>query len=129
MLRDGAALAEVLGAARRAAGRDGAAERALRFVGMLSLLCAVNAPDADARRCSLLVRKRAEITRDADAHELLDLPSDAPSDEARRALRRLAGSVHPDALGPDAPDALRRASGEVLAALADAAQALRANGG
>jgi curved DNA-binding protein CbpA len=57
---------------------------------------------------------------------LLDLPVDADPADARRALRRLARRVHPDALGPSAPSALRRASSEIMSALIEAERAMRA---
>jgi len=118
LLREGASLTAILRAAR---GTD----RALRFVAVLSLLSALTPQGGQSRRYSLLVRKRAQMARDAEPHALLDVARDAAPNEARRALRRLVQSVHPDVLGPDAPDALRRASGEVLAALADAERSLR----
>lgn len=128
LLREGTALAAIARATGVDDGGPGAAAgagRAVRFVAVLSLLSAVTAQGGESRRYSLLVRKRAEMARDAGAHALLDVEKDAPSHEARRALRRLVQSVHPDVLGPDAPEALRRASGEVLAALADAERSLR----
>lgn len=101
------------------------AQRALRFVAVLSLLSAIRAQRRQDGRYSLLVRKREQLARNVDARELLDLPRDALATDARRALRRLARELHPDTLGPDAPDALRRASSEVLGALVDAERALR----
>lgn len=126
LLCDGASLVDVLRVTdARRPGSDAGLERALRFVAALSLLAAVTPAGGDARRCSLLVRKRAQMAREVEAHTLLDVQRDASSHDARRALRKLAQSVHPDVLGPDAPEALRRASGEVLAALADAERSLR----
>jgi hypothetical protein len=126
LLHEGTTLIEVLRAADAGSvDRAACAARALRFVAALSLLSAVTPAGRDAGRCSLLVRKRVQMARDVEAHALLDVPRDASADDARRALRRLAQSVHPDALGPDAPEALRRASSEVLAALAEAERALR----
>ena len=100
--------------------------RALRFLALLTLLCAINSDAKRDRKFSLLERKRDKLTRNFDARSLLDLPGDAVPVEARRALRRLARELHPDAFGPDTPLALRRASGEVLGALIDAERELRA---
>lgn len=99
--------------------------RALRMLALLVLISGVHSTAAARERCALLVRKRAQLSRAEDAHALLDLPAGAGVDEARRALRRMASSLHPDALGPDASDALRRASSEVLGALIDAERTLR----
>ena len=124
---EGATLAAIVSATRAPSAAEvvDSAGRAARFVAGLALLSALSAEGGESRRYSLLVRKRAQMARDAGAHVLLDVEKDAPSHEARRALRRLAHSVHPDVLGPDAPEALRRASGEVLAALANAERSLR----
>ena len=100
----------------------------LRALGMLALLASVSGLGAAVvvqQRYALLVRKRAQLARAEDAHALLDLPPDAPADDARRALRRMASALHPDALGPDVSDALRRASSEVMSALIDAERSLR----
>jgi len=119
LLARGATLTQLLQATRGSA-------RALRFLALLTLLCAINSETKRDRKFSLLVRKRDQLTRNAGAHALLDLPVDAAPEQARRALRRLARELHPDALGADAPTALRRASGEVLGALIDAERELRA---
>lgn len=118
LLAQGASIERVLRA-------TGGAVRAMRFVAALSLLSALTAAKGRTQRFSLLVRKREELRRAASARALLDLPSDAQPELAGRALRRLACSLHPDALGPEAPDALRCASNEVLRGLADAARELR----
>lgn len=78
-------------------------------------------------RYSLLLRKRAQLRRSANAHELLDLPAGAQvgSDATRRALRRLAMHLHPDRLGPDAPESARVLSNEVMQALTRAASSLQ----
>ena len=65
----------------------------------------------------LLLRKRQQLRQRASAHDLLDLPAEAGSHEARRALRRLVRELHPDRFGADTPPALRRASGEIVTAL------------
>jgi hypothetical protein len=118
LLRGGATLVAVL---RATFGAD----RALRFVAALSLLSALMNASSREQRYSLLVRKREQLRRAAGPHALLELPAHTAPGEARRSLRRLARALHPDALGPDAPDALRRASCEVLAALSVAEQSLR----
>jgi hypothetical protein len=75
---------------------------------------------------TLLLRKRAQLRRRANARELLDLPLGAhvSEDAPRRALRRLALHLHPDRLGPDAPESARALSTEVMQALTRAASSL-----
>jgi curved DNA-binding protein CbpA len=77
-------------------------------------------------RYQLLLRKHRQLHARVSARELLDLPRDAGADAARRALRRLASSLHPDALGPEAPDSLRARSNELMAALGRAEREVRA---
>jgi hypothetical protein len=101
------------------------AERALRLVAALGLLSALATEPRATRRFSLLLCKREQLRREVSARTLLDLPSDAAPSEARRALRRLASSLHPDALGPHAGEALRQASSEVMGALIEAERELR----
>jgi hypothetical protein len=103
----------------------GGAPRALRLLAAMSLLSAVAARPTREQRFSLLVRKREQLRHCASPRALLDLPNDAAPAEARRALRRLASRLHPDAFGPHATDAVRRASSEVLGALIDAEHELR----
>jgi hypothetical protein len=100
--------------------------RAMRLLAVLALLSVLRVPAAYERTYALLLRKRGQLRHGDGARALLDLPSDADAAEARRALRRLARRVHPDALGPGASDALRRASSEVMSALIDAERAVRA---
>jgi hypothetical protein len=83
---------------------------------------------ADTRlHYTLLLRKRAQLRRRANARELLDLPHGAcvSKDAPRRALRRLAMHLHPDRLGPDAPESARTLSTEVMQALTRAASLLQ----
>jgi len=84
-------------------------------------------PAAKGERASyrLLLRKRNQIRQGDSPYRLLDLAPGATPSEARKALRQFAQQLHPDALGPDVPDALRRASTEVMGALIDAERALR----
>jgi hypothetical protein len=100
-------------------------ERARRFLAGLCVLSAAVVEPQRGRPFSLLVRKREQLRSSASPHELLDVPADASVALARRALRKLAQRLHPDTLGPGAPEALRRASSEVLGALIDAESALR----
>jgi hypothetical protein len=102
------------------------APRALRLLAAMSLLSAVTSHGTREQRFSLLVRKREQLRHAASPRALLDLPSDAAPADARRALRRLARDLHPDAFGPNEPDAVRRASSEVMGALIDAEHELRA---
>jgi hypothetical protein len=73
----------------------------------------------------LLARKRSQVRHGDGPHRLLDLPLTAGPADARKALRQFAGKLHPDALGPDAPEDLRRASIVVMGALIDAERKLR----
>jgi hypothetical protein len=100
----------------------GGSLRALRFLAVLALLGASGTREAPY---ALLLRKRAQLRQGEGARALLDLPRSADASDARRALRRLARRVHPDALGPSASEALRRASNEVMSALIDAELAVR----
>ncbi|MET0284532.1 MAG: J domain-containing protein [Polyangiales bacterium] len=69
---------------------------------------------------ALLLRKRHELARNAGPRALLDLPYDADARGAQRALRKLAGKLHPDRFVAD--DArLHRVSHEVMGALTRAA--------
>jgi len=74
---------------------------------------------------ALLLRKRQQLSRNASASALLDLPERASAEHARRALRRLAQKLHPDRF--QAGDArLHAVSSEVMGALARAESSLRA---
>lgn len=73
---------------------------------------------------AVLLRKTRQLRRGAQPAELLDLPANARSRDARRALRRLASAVHPDRFGHDAPDAIKSASHEVMTALLRAQRGL-----
>ena len=74
---------------------------------------------------ALLLRKRRELARNASASTLLDLPGPASAAHVRRALRRLAGKLHPDRF-ERSDDRLRAVSADVMRALAGAASALDA---
>lgn len=95
----------------------GHAERAQRaLVGWhrLGLIAAPRGADY-----ALLLRKQRELRRGACASRLLDLPRGASRPEARRALRRLLRSVHPDRF----EGSLQDASAEVARALIAAERA------
>jgi len=94
---------------------------AYRFVGSLKLL-GWAAETGGAYR--LLLRKRRQLRQDVSPRELLDLPAEASGPDARRALRRLVGDLHPDRFGERAPAAVRHASGEVVSALVAAEAAI-----
>lgn len=64
-----------------------------------------------------LLGKIRQVRRARPAHELLHVSRDAAPEQARRALRRWAVSLHPDRFGADCPAGLRRASHEVMGAL------------
>lgn len=118
LLARGATLEEILRVTH-------SAPRALRISAALSLLPAVVSEPLRTQRFTLLLRKREQVRRTGDARALLDLPAEADPAAGRRALRRLAKSLHPDALGPHAPAELREASNEVMEALVGAEYALR----
>lgn len=102
--------------------------RAGRLLVGLSLLDAIAAPRASGGSYATLLRKTRQLRQAASATTLLDLPATrSTAAEARRSLRRLASALHPDRLGPSAPEALRRASTEVLQALGEAERAVRAS--
>jgi len=117
LLVRGAAVDAVLAAA-------GSSPRAIRSLYALWLLSAVAAPTS-GRRYSVLLRKQRQLRRAAGAKHLLDLPHDADAPAARRALRRLAGQVHPDRFSAEAEPAVQKASREVMAALVAAEKAVR----
>jgi DnaJ-domain-containing protein 1 len=75
---------------------------------------------AGSRAYTLLLRKHRQVRTRADPHALLELAPNARAADARRALRRLASRLHPDALGPAAPPALRALSSELMCALVQA---------
>lgn len=79
----------------------------------------------DRNSYGLLMRKRKQIRQGDSPYRLLDLAPGATPMQARKALRQFALQLHPDALGPDVPDALRRASNEIMGALIDAERSLR----
>ena len=74
---------------------------------------------------ALLLRKHQQLRTRADARTLLELAPEAPASDARRALRKLAARLHPDTLGPAAPDALRALCTELLCALTHAERTVR----
>jgi hypothetical protein len=85
----------------------------------------VQAKPENRRAYGLLVRKREQLRRCVSPRELLELEPYAEASEARKALRRLAAKVHPDALGPAAPALLQGASSELICELVRAENALR----
>lgn len=70
---------------------------------------------------ALLLRKQRELRQRVSHHRLLDLPPGASPAQARRALRRLVRSVHPDRFEP----ALQEPSTKVVRALVAAEASLR----
>ncbi len=100
--------------------------RALRTLAALVALAAVVPSHARGSRYSVLVRKQRQVRKRVSAAELLDLPDDVVPGDARRALRRLVQTVHPDTFGLQAPLAVRRASTELMCALLRAEGELRA---
>jgi hypothetical protein len=99
--------------------------RGLRTLYALKLLHAVAAPGSADAVYPLLLRKHRQVRRHEAPEALLDLAPDAPPEDARRALRRLAGALHPDRFDGGAPQALRAASSEVMTALVSAEATLR----
>ncbi|MFW5926308.1 MAG: J domain-containing protein [Myxococcota bacterium] len=104
------------------AGRN---SRAIRTLWALKLLHAVAEPQPAAAAYPLLLRKHRQVRRAADPTSLLDLDPSAPPDEARQALRRLAGALHPDRFQSGAPPGVRSASAEVMSALVSAEARVR----
>ena len=99
-------------------------QRALRFVALLALLGALDR-DPGRRSYGLLVRKRRQLRSQAAPHDLLEAGADASAADARRALHRLAGQLHPDRFGAHAPAGVIDASREVMDALAVAERRVR----
>lgn len=98
-------------------------EYALRAV--LRVLGAAIERPAHDDAYALLLRKHRQLSRNASASALLDLPEAASEEHARRALRRLARKLHPDRF--QAGDArLHAVSNVVMGALARAENTLRA---
>lgn len=125
------AIAALLLRGERRASLDALCRTHPRAHGLLCVLESLGgfagAPSEPRDRASygLLLRKRNQIRQGESPYRLLDLPPGATSTEARKALRQFALQLHPDALGPHVPDALRKASTEVMGALIDAERALR----
>jgi hypothetical protein len=92
--------------------------RGYRFAWLLKLLGGAAARAGGSY--PLLLRKRRELRSRASARVLIDLPEGAGGRDARRALRKLVRDLHPDRFGEGVPQALRRASGEIVSALVDA---------
>jgi hypothetical protein len=100
-------------------------ERELRGLAALSF-CEALVPRAQLNPSySLLLRKRRQVQQRVSAAQLLDIEAGADPRTARQALRRLAGRLHPDALGPSTPIALKEMSTEMMRALACAEDSLR----
>jgi hypothetical protein len=137
--RDEAAIRTVLQSARNGSGPGamravpvddlltvaGGGGRAVRWLWALKVLHAVTPPRAGASAYPLLLRKHRQVRRAADPATLLDLPEHPGPGQARRALRRLAGTLHPDRFGHATDPTLRRISGEVMSALVTAEAELR----
>lgn len=121
LLRQGSDLRRIREAVRNA-------DRGLRLLVLVHVLGALTVSDARRSQYALLLRKLRQARQAVDATALLELPSTATEEQARRALHRFAGSLHPDTLGPHAPDELRAASHEVMAALNAAERHLRHSG-
>lgn len=102
--------------------------RGLGFVVLAHVLGAITVGEARHSQYALLLRKLRQSRQAATASTLLGLSPASTDTEARRALQKLAGHLHPDTLGPHAPDELRAASHEVMAALNAAEQRLRRSG-
>ncbi len=106
--------------------RAGDGARAVRWLRAMQLLGAVVPLNGRARSHDALVAKARAVRRGASASDLLELGPSADARAARRALRKLAATLHPDAIGPGVPEALRVASTNVMIALARAEETLRA---
>ncbi|MFW6052075.1 MAG: DUF4388 domain-containing protein [Myxococcota bacterium] len=111
--------------AQVAVGVAGRSSRGIRTLYALKLLHGVAVPEPAATSYPLLLRKHRQVRRHADPAALLDLGPGARPAEARRALRRLAGALHPDRFDRTAPPAVRSASAEVMSALVRAEASVR----
>lgn len=121
LLRQGAPL-------RRVRQVLGARVRGLRFLAAIQVLGAVTVAQQRETQYALLLRKLRQARQAVGASALLDVSSLATEPEARRALQKLAGQLHPDTLGPHASAGLRAASHEVMSALTAAEQRMRRSG-
>lgn len=119
-LRQGAPAGDVLAQAK---GRV----RAIRTLGGLLLIAAVEPPSPGASVYSKLVRKRAQLRRCETPERLLEVGADARS--PRSSLRAILREIHPDRLASAAPAPLQRASVEIVAALLEAEAELERRGG
>jgi hypothetical protein len=117
MLRRGAPLSRLI-----ALCPDASADQ--RTLAGLWWLAAIAPAAESGTQFRLLLRKRIELERGVTAEQLLDLDRTRLGDP-RKALRRLAGRIHPDSLGPNAPSALRDVSTELMRALLQAEARLR----
>jgi Domain of unknown function (DUF4388) len=104
----------------------GGSPRVQATLAALLLLSGVRVDGSCEPSYPLLVRKRLQMRQGASPEALLDMPERSRTADTRRALRRLARALHPDALGPDAPVAVRCASADLMAALSRAEERLRA---
>lgn len=121
MLKRGASASLVL----RSVGDD---LEAARLVLGLWRVRAAAVPELGAEGYSTLLRKAREVRRKANPFVLLELPAGARAPEAKRALRRLAQSVHPDRFDATSPPEVHTASREVMMALLDAERRIRSLG-
>lgn len=116
LLEQGASVDALVSASRGSA-------RAQRTLYALRMLGACGPPEP-RDGYAVLLRKTRQLRRGARPAELLDLPPNAARGDARRALRRLASTVHPDRFGAAAPAAIKTASHEVMTALLRAQRGL-----
>lgn len=98
-------------------------ERALRLVWALVRIEAVAVPLARGANMALLLQKTRAV-RSSAPHGMVDLRGQKPS-EARASVRRLASRLHPDRLGPHAPEGIVAASNRVMGELNLVVDALR----
>jgi len=73
--------------------------RVVRLLLALEHFGAFRATDASTGDFTRLLRKHRQLRSNADPFTLLDLPLGATAAQARAALRRLAGELHPDRIG------------------------------
>ncbi len=117
LLMRGASVDELVAIAR-------SSPRAQRTLFALTMIGACGRPEP-RDGYAILLKKTRELRRGAHASELLELPAHARAKDARRALRKLASSVHPDRFGESAPDGIRHASHAVMSALVRAQRDVR----
>ena len=104
----------------------GETPRTIRSLFALFSLGAVGPVSFHDSRFGMLVRKQRAIQRRAPAWELLGVPKGSSRQDVRRAVRRLAASIHPDRFMTATPHEVSVVSEEVFRKVLEAAAAVDA---